>query len=670
MKLFIRGGPKAEIPVKEGQTILAALKEAEIYLTASCGGKGLCGKCKVKLLEGPVRITGFAKLSPEERASGVILACRSFPEGDASIEIPETSRIAVGEKIAAFRGGDLPGLVSLMGGRMEPAVKKAELKLVSPAIGDNRSDLERLKEAAQEAGVSPLEFPHDFVSLNGMGQALRAADWDIALHYAAGTAISLASKTKTKIKSAAGAYGLSVDIGTTTVVVCLVDISSGKIVETASTYNSQIRYGDDVITRIVHATERGGLHDLRQAVIEDINGLAGAMLHRHNVEPGEVLEAVISGNTTMSHLFWGLDPASIREEPYVPAVSFFPAWKGADSGLLINPCGWLYTMPCMASYVGGDIVSGVLASGMTRKSEIALFMDIGTNGEVAVGNNEWLITAACSAGPCFEGSGIRHGMRATAGAIESVRIFKDGRVEAGIIGNRQTAGNQRAGWLAGGNQQAGWLAGPRGICGSGMIDAVSEMFLEGLIDRKGNILLPTGQENGTLPAAIAARLKAGQDGPEFMLASGPSGQVALTQADIENIIRAKAAIYAGISSLVKEVGLSLSDIEKVYIAGGFGNYLNVERAIILGMLPDIPIEKYVFIGNSSITGACLVLASEGFRREAEQIASRMTYMELSVSPGFMSEYLSALFLPHTEGSQFPTVDNLLRQRQTGQKARG
>ncbi|MDA8087624.1 MAG: ASKHA domain-containing protein, partial [Nitrospiraceae bacterium] len=561
---------------------------------------------------------------------------------DVSIEIPETSRIAVGEKIAVSRAENLLGLVSEMGQEIAPAVKTAGLELVPPAIGDNLSDLERLKNGLQTAGISGMDFPHDFAA--GMGKAFREADWKADLHYylidgqgglpsgQGGAACSAVAIYPSRDK-ANGRYGAAVDIGTTTVVVYLVDLSNGKLIDAGSTYNSQIRYGDDVITRIVHATERGGLKDLRQGVLEDINGLIGAVSQRHAINARAIEMAVISGNTTMSHLFWGLDPASIREEPYVPGVSYFPVWKGGDSGLTMNPCGAVYTMPCMASYVGGDIVSGVLASGMTRKKEAALFMDIGTNGEVAVGNNEWLITAACSAGPCFEGSGIRHGMRATEGAIESVRITPGMEVEAGVIGNHSPVY-------------------PRGICGSGMIDAISEMFMRGVIDRKG---IYHGQEG-----ALAKRLRSGEDGMEFVIASGPAGEIALTQADIENILRAKAAIYAGVSTLVKEVGLSLADIEKVYIAGGFGNYLNVERAIMLGMLPDIPREKFIFLGNTSIAGAYLGLVSEGLRREAEQIASRMTYMELSVSPGFMSEYMSALFLPHTDSTQFPTVEKLLK----------
>ena len=625
MHLQIRGGRK--IPIKEDQNVLSALKEAEIYLTASCGGKGTCGKCRIKLLGGQTEITGSTKLTQKDRGSGVALACQTFAKGDIAIEIPETSRIAVGEKIAVSRAENLLGLVSTMGRGIDPDLKTAALKLLPPTLGDNISDLERLKGALEQAGIS-LDFPHDFLA--GMGKILRLADWNVEVHYAAGSAVAVRP-----LAAKGGHYGVAVDIGTTTVVVYLVDLATGKLVDTGSTYNSQIRYGDDVITRIVHATERNGLSDLRQSVLDDINGLIEAMSQRRKIGPDDIEMAVISGNTTMSHLFWGLDPSSIREEPYVPGVSFFPFLKAKDAGLFLNPAAPVYTMPCMASYVGGDIVAGVLASGMARRKETALFMDIGTNGEVAVGNNEWLITAACSAGPCFEGSGIRHGMRATEGAIEFVKIRPDMEIETRVIGNH---GPDNV---------------PRGICGSGMIDAISELFLKGIIDRKGNF-----QADGKRQSP-SKRLRTGEEGAEFVLASGAAGEITLTQVDIENILRAKAAIYAGISSLVKEVGLSLKDIEKVYIAGGFGNYLNVEKAIILGMLPDMPREKFVFLGNTSITGAYLGLVSGELRREAEQIASRMTYMELSVSPGFMNEYMSALFLPHTDSSLFPTVEKLL-----------
>jgi len=290
----------------------------------------------------------------------------------------------------------------------------------------------------------------------------------------------------------------------------------------------------------------------------------------------------------------------------------------------------VYTLPSVGSYVGGDIVAGVLASRMHRNSEIALFMDIGTNGEIAVGNNEWLITAACSMGPCFEGSGIRHGMRATEGAIESVKIdpvtFEP---TFGIIGNTN----------------------PVGICGSGMIDAISELFLTGVIDQRGKFARDLKTD----------RIKIEDEGPEFILYRGELKDIVLTEADVENVIRAKAAIYAGVSVLLKEVGLSLDIVERVYIAGGFGNYLDIDKAIMIGMLPDLPEEKFSFIGNTSIAGAYLCLLSQNMRQEAEEIAKKMTYMELSVSRGFMDEYMSALFLPHTNIDLFPTVKKVYKK---------
>jgi uncharacterized 2Fe-2S/4Fe-4S cluster protein (DUF4445 family) len=332
----------------------------------------------------------------------------------------------------------------------------------------------------------------------------------------------------------------------------------------------------------------------------------------------------------MVHLFWGFDPSYIREEPYVPALNTFPIWQGATAGLRVLPQASVYTIPCVGSYVGGDIVAGVLASKMYLNPEIALFMDIGTNGEIAIGNNEWLMTAACSAGPCFEGSGIRHGMRATEGAIESLRIDPSTLEPAlGVIGN----------------------VAPAGICGSGMIDAICELFFAGVIDQRGKFARDLKTD----------RIKMGDEGPEFILHRGGLKDIVLTEVDIENVMRAKAAIYAGVSVLLREVGLTLDIVERIYIAGGFGNYLNIDKAIMIGMLPDLPKEKFSFIGNTSIAGAYLCLLSEKMRREAEDIAARMTYVELSVSHDFMDEYMSALFLPHTNIDLFPTVKDLYKK---------
>ncbi len=608
---------------REGVSIYNALKGEGVYLVSSCGGKGTCGKCRVRIVEGRCEVVSYGKLGQKERDGGLVLACQTFPQEDLLIEIPKESRLAVGDKIAISKSRDLFELLESFNVELSPIVKYINLDVPSPTIHDNISDVERLKRSLEKAGIKGMRFSYGFVS--SLSKSLRDAGWKIVLGYTNDLeAVFVAASGRYKDR-----YGLAVDIGTTTVVVYLVNLTDGRLLDVGSTYNSQIRSGDDVITRIIHATEGGGLDELREAVVSDINDLLNPLVERHGIKREDIESAVIAGNTTMSHLFWGLDPGYIREEPYIPTVNFFPRWKAGTARIAMNPQAPLYTVPCVASYVGGDIVAGVLASKMHRNPEIALFMDIGTNGEIAVGNNEWLMTAACSAGPCFEGSGIKHGMRATEGAIEAVRINPATyEPELDVIGDSM----------------------PVGICGSGMIDAVSEMFLTGVIDQKGKLVrLKTD------------RIGEGEDGAEFVFYKGGRRDVALTETDIENILRAKAAIYAGVSLLLKEVGFGLNAIERVYIAGGFGNYLNVDRAIILGMLPDLPKEKFSFLGNTSITGAYLCLLSEDLRKEAEEIASKMTYMELSVSRNFMDEYLSALFLPHTDMTQFPTVAKLMKK---------
>jgi uncharacterized 2Fe-2S/4Fe-4S cluster protein (DUF4445 family) len=618
----IRTTSEKIVTVREGENIYKTLKDNGIFLVASCGGKGVCGKCKVKLLEGPSRIESTGRLRKKEIEQNFVLACKTFPEGDVLIEIPEESRLVIGDKIAVSRTKQLLEFLHSLGTEFSPMTFSVDLDLDPPTVHDNISDLARIKKALSARGIGGMRFSNGFAST--MAKALREADWKITLSYTEENEAVWISPVGRKNR-----YGVAVDIGTTTVVVYLVDCTDGSLVDSGMTYNSQMRFGDDVITRIIHATEGGGLNDLRYAIVEDINDILLPVIEKNGLNKEDVDSAVISGNTTMSQLFWGLDPASIREDPYIPTLNDFPVWKAGTARIKISPRAPVYTVPCVGSYVGGDIVAGVLASKMHRNPEVALFMDIGTNGEIAIGNNEWLITAACSAGPCFEGSGIRHGMRATEGAIESVKIAPATfEPTLGVIGDTS----------------------PSGICGSGMIDAISELFFAGVIDQKGKFV-------GDL---TTDRIKVEDEGPEFILHRGEMKDIVLTEVDIENIIRAKAAIYAGVSLLLKEMGLSLDIVERVYIAGGFGNYLDVNKAIILGMIPDLPKEKFSFIGNASIAGAYLCLLSERMRREAQEIATKMTYMELSVSRGFMDEYMSALFLPHTNIDLFPTVKALYK----------
>ncbi|MEK6528730.1 MAG: ASKHA domain-containing protein, partial [Nitrospirota bacterium] len=555
------------------------------------------------------------------------LACQTFPEGDLLIEIPKESMLTVEGKIATGRSKDLQLLFRSAGAEIEPLTERVLIQLPPPSLNDNISDLERLKRELFSKGLGCLRVPFRF--LTDLAKTVRKNNWEITLctiHSEECNEITNIFPGNRKTPR----YGIAIDIGTTTLVVYLIDLITGNLVDIASTYNSQIQFGDDVITRIVHATERGGLKDLNKTVIADINIFLSLFRKTRKINPDSIDQIVIAGNTTMTHLFLGLDPSAIREEPYIPTANNFPLGFAGELGLKTNPNTPIYVFPCVASYVGGDIVSGVLAARLHKKKELSLFMDIGTNGEIVLGNSEWLVAAACSAGPCFEGSGIKHGMRATEGAIEGIRINRDTLdPEIKVIGN----GIQ-----------------PTGICGSGMIDAVAEMFLSEILNQKGK-----------LQKDISSRVRQGENGLEFVVYSDKVKDIVLTEPDIENIIRAKAAIYAGFSILLKEVGYTFEDVHRVYIAGGFGKFLDIEKAIILGMLPDLPREKFEYMGNTSIAGAYLCSLSRRMRQEAEEIAKKMTYLELSVSRSFMDEYVSGLFIPHTNMSFFPNVRKLMKK---------
>ncbi|MFZ5907816.1 MAG: ASKHA domain-containing protein [Nitrospirota bacterium] len=612
-----------EFDISAGENLLQAFKRQGVYLVASCGGKGICSKCRVRIISGTWETLSRGKLNRQQVESGSVLACQTFAEGDLILDIPEESRLAVGDVIETARANNLVKLFQSRGGLISPLVQWITLDVPLPTLERNISDLDNLVNCAEEQGLKTLRFPHPVVS--SLAVLLRETKGKISLGLCGNGEVFGLSPRPPEAR-----YGLAVDVGTTTIVVYLVNLSNGDIADVGSTYNSQMRHGDDVITRIVYATENRGLDELREEVVNDINTLLMPLSETHSISAADIESAVVAGNTTMSHLFWGLNPAYIREEPYTPTLNTFPLWEAGSAKLSIHSQAPVYTLPCIASYVGGDIVAGVLASGMHRQEGISLFMDIGTNGEIVIGNNEWLVTAACSAGPCFEGSGIRHGMRATEGAVESVKIDRRTLEPLlAVIGN----------------------SNPLGICGSGMIDAISELFLCGLIDQKGRLI----EESAT------GRIREGFEGPEFLVYRDSQREIVLTEIDIENILRAKAAIYAGISVLLKETGFSFDALEHVYIAGGFGNYLNVSSAITIGMLPDLAGEKFIFLGNTSIAGAYLCLLSETMRKEAEEIAKAMTNIELSVSREFMDEYLSALFLPHTDISQFPTVGKLLKK---------
>ena len=615
------------IGTEPGRSILKSLKEEGIFLTSSCGSKGVCGKCKVIVRSGSVDSKSKQKLSHEEISQGYVLACQAFPSEDITIEIPKESVLTVEGQIETGKADDLIALLHSSGADLEPLSERIVLKLPPPTLDDNISDLERLKRELKTNGLGCLRVHSRF--MHNLAKNVRKENWEITISTIQTedcNEIINIFPGDTKMQQ----HGIAIDIGTTTVVVYLVDLTDGRLVDVASIYNSQIRFGDDVITRIVNATEHNEMAAIHRAIISDINELITVLLSNHDLDSGAIDCIVASGNTTMIHFLLDLDPSAIREEPYIPTANIFPISYAGELCIKVKRNVPVYSFPCISSYVGGDIVAGVLATKMHKSEDLTIFIDIGTNGEIVLGNSEWLMSAACSAGPCFEGSGIKHGMRATEGAIENIKIDPDTfNVEIKVIG--------------------GDIIKPVGICGSGMIDAIAEMFLTGILNQKGK-----------LQKDVSDRVREGEDGLEFVFHYGEDKDIVLAETDVENIIRAKAAIYAGFATLLNEVGFTFDDVQKIYIAGGFGRFLDIEKAIILGMLPEMPKEKFEYMGNTSATGAYLCLLSRKLRAEAESISKQMTSIELSVSNSFMDEYVSGMFIPHTNIDAFPGVKKLLK----------
>ncbi|HEY5652050.1 MAG TPA: ASKHA domain-containing protein, partial [Acidimicrobiia bacterium] len=423
--------------------------------------------------------------------------------------------------------------------------------------------------------------------------------------------------------------GLAIDIGTTTVTVWLVDLATGRVMREASEYNQQIARGEDVISRIIFASKNDGGNELRAMVLDTINGLIEALCKRTRIASADIVKATVTGNSTMIHLLLGLAADSIRLEPFITTINHLPRLPASEVGIRMHPAGLVDPLPGVASYVGADITAGVLASGLRASAELTLFIDVGTNGEIVLGSSEWLVTCACSAGPAFEGAGVVHGMRADTGAIEEVWI--DGRnyePTCRVIGN----------------------VAPRGICGSGLISLVAELFLTGLFDKGGHF-----NEALTTP-----RVRRGPHGAEYVVAWAAETEggedIVVTQVDIENLLRAKAAIYAGFNVLADSVGVPLATVERLLIGGSFGKYINVEKAIDIGLLPDMPWDRFHFLGNTSVKGAYRALIDSAARDEVAEIASAMTYIELSADNSFYEAFTSALFLPHTDLSRFPSVE--------------
>jgi len=623
-----------EIEVEEGTTLLRAAEEAGVSINNLCGGEGLCGECRVQIVSGTASPAkhdlGF--LTGAEIEQGYVLSCRTPVEDNLTVMVPAKSR-AEQEKIMMTGSpiiyGEPEKMVVTRQSRQpvtaqDPLVKKVYLPLPEPTLKDNVSDIDRItRELKKTTPYSDFEI--SLACLQDLADKLRENDWKvtatIAWRNGTGRILRIEEGDTSHYN-----YGLAVDVGTTTVVVQLVHLKTGKIMATRGSHNLQARYGEDVISRMVFACVRGNVDPVHKAVIANVNTLAQALLKDCRVDRDDINVIVAAGNTTMSHFLLNLRPCAIRLEPYVPTTTVYPQIMTRDLGIEISKQGILEVVPSVASYVGGDIVAGVLACGMADHPETRCLIDIGTNGEIVIGNNEWLVCCSASAGPAFEGAGAKSGMRATTGAIEKVEI-NDGRVTYETIGK----------------------ARPRGICGSGLIDAIYELVRNGIIDQNGKF--DTTRQDPLL------RTENGD--ADYLLVPGPeteSGQpVTIAESEIANLMKSKGAVFAAIKSLTDYVGLKFDQFADIYVAGGFGSSLNIPKAIAIGLLPDVDAKKVRFIGNSSLTGARLVLMSIANYEKSLQIARRMTNIELSNYPPFMNEFIAALFLPHTDAKLFPSV---------------
>jgi len=609
------------VEVDGGTTIAEAAQNADLFINNLCGGEGVCGKCRVQVSKGLAEAEEHAKgfFSADEIMKGYVLACQTEVHDDLEIIIPPESRMDESKIMIDGATEDTTKY------EFKPVVKKIYLELPPPTVDDNIPDIERIsRELRKQLGWQAFEFSLDCIQ--HLSDKLRENEWKVTV------TISKHGNNYRILKidplnTADASYGLAIDIGTTTVVAQLLDMNSGKLLGSEGCHNQQASYGEDVISRVIFACGKGGVHPVQQAVIKNINQLIRKLAKEKDVPTDEINAIVAAGNTIMSHFFLGLTPCSIRLDPYVPTADEFPQIRAEEIGIQINPRGILETIPCVASYVGGDIVAGVMSCGIPEHEEVRGLIDIGTNGEIAIGNKDWLVCCSASAGPAFEGGGTRCGMRAIKGAIEKIKVT-DGRLKYETIGS----------------------ARPRGICGTGLIDCIYELVKNGIIDPGGKFDRNRSDD----------RLKIEDNIPQYVIAHPDETEsgtaVVITESDIDNLIKSKGAVFAAIKSLTDYIGLGFDMIDTFYVAGGFGSFLDIPKSIAIGLLPDIPREKIQFIGNSSLTGARMCLLSESAIETCVNISRSMTNIELSTYQPFTDEYIAALFLPHTNRKLFPSVD--------------
>ncbi len=599
------------------QDILSLARQAGFLIDSQCGGQGTCEHCRMSLVSGQLVDTNGQVQRLKLDAQDRFCACQAYPRSDVVVWVPPESRI-----------GDLVPSTADYSPLLNAPVpspltyQKMEARLSPPTLQDSCSDVDRIRRELQKTCQAEVHIPE--AVLAGLPDQLRSSGWEVSLHL-------LSCEDRLHVLSSTGArlpaYGWAVDIGTTSLAVALIELHTGAVVDLATSTNPQIAWGADVIARILACDKKGALKPLSKIVRKRIGILQSALLSKNHVSNLDVLAAAVSGNTTMLHLYHGVTPVYLRKEPFIPAFTTFQPVEARQRQMVCAATAILFTCPCVASYVGGDVTAGAVAAGVDISDEVVLFMDLGTNGEVVLGNKDWSLCASTSAGPCFEGGGISCGMRAEKGAIYSVEWDEVcGRLAPRILGSRV----------------------PMGICGSGLFEAIAVLFKQGAMDRSGRLnpdhpcvlQSPEGEKHYVLVAENA---------------SGTGNPIVLTETDIRSFIYSKAAVYTGVETLLKQIDLSWGDIDRFLIAGSLGTNIDIPAAICLGLFPDVERKKFVTLGNTSLAGARQYMLSRSMQARIDAFAARTTCIELSRAPGFMESYQAALFLPHTDLSRFPSV---------------
>ena len=636
-------GSMVETFANAGDNLLEVARSANVAIDAPCSGNGACGKCRVQLKSGELESKKTLHISDEEYQAGWRLSCCSKISADVNVLVPDIasaykSRMKVAdlsskEEIAIFENAKSD--IQLAGIELKNSLEVVDVLMDVPSLDDTMPDNERLTRALRKyLNINRVRIP--YVVLKKLPDVLRENNFAVKCVIRATSddmyVYDIFGKDEDVIIG-----GLAIDIGTTTVSAVLINMENGEILAKSSAGNGQIRFGADVINRIVESQKPGGQKKLQDAVIkETINPMIHEMCKSAKFPKDHIYRMCVASNTTMNHLFAGINADPLRTEPYIPAFFKTNSLFASDVGVDINKDAHIIMAPNIGSYVGGDITAGTLVSQIWNRPEFSLFIDLGTNGELVFGNSDFMMSCACSAGPAFEGGDISCGMRATDGAIEACTIDKETMEPTyKIVGDPGTK--------------------PVGLCGSGIIDVISELYICGIINPKGKFIRE------------GKRIKHDKYGMgSYILAfeeeAGSVKDVEITEVDIDNFIRAKGAIFSAIRTMLTSLDFDVSMIDDVYVAGGIGSGINMQNAVNIGMFPDIPIEKFHYIGNSSLTGAYLMLLSTPAEKKTYELASNMTYMELSTVPIYMDEFVGACFIPHTDTGMFPTVMEEIQNR--------